>query len=609
MAKAKNKKRVSAENVSHKKKTQGIKKMNPFEVHINKQKMRILGQQQKNDRGLPGISRSKALKKRGHTLLQEYKVQNKSNRFIDKRIGENMGEDERSVARFTAMRRKAHARKSVFNLADDEVLTHRGQTLTEIEKFDDPRSDDEDDAEDTGRLGSDFVGDAHFGGGILSKAGSDGAMSHRDLIDKLITESKKRKAEKQKTREKTLELTEKLDTEWKDLIPIVSSSVKNAKEQEDTSATTAESDDYDKVMQGLRFEARGQPSDRLKTEYELAKEEKEKLEQMEKDRLERMKGTFSWTKQEAASKHRSADDLEDGFAYDPDPEVTLSYNDQGEANIPIVTTEQTEQSEEKDKADFSEEGEEEDEADSEDDDLSDLKDSSESEDNENDSDQSEKEFESNDNKSDQKADKILADLMVRKEMMEKARKELPYTFPLPDSYEELEEILKNQPPSYKSVIIERIIKCNHPSLVESNKEKLSFLFVYLLQYLNDQSSDSSEESIKESFETFKCMLQQLFDLAQLNKEGVFKAMLELVKEKQQECSGSTKSYPGLDVLLFLKLVSCLFPTSDFRHQVVTPCVVFLDQLLCRLILRSKRDIAYGLFLVTLVLEVSTILIT
>lgn len=33
----------------------------------------------------------------------------------------------------------------MYNLAEDEVLTHRGQTLSEIEKFDDPRSDDEED--------------------------------------------------------------------------------------------------------------------------------------------------------------------------------------------------------------------------------------------------------------------------------------------------------------------------------------------------------------------------------------------------------------------------------------------------------------------------------
>lgn len=37
--------------------------LNPFEVHINKQKHQVLGQKLKNDRGLPGVSRAKALKK------------------------------------------------------------------------------------------------------------------------------------------------------------------------------------------------------------------------------------------------------------------------------------------------------------------------------------------------------------------------------------------------------------------------------------------------------------------------------------------------------------------------------------------------------------------
>jgi nucleolar protein 14 len=44
--------------------------------------------------------------------------------------------------------------KSIFNLADDEVLTHHGQTLSEIEKFDDPRSDEEEEeGEERGKLG------------------------------------------------------------------------------------------------------------------------------------------------------------------------------------------------------------------------------------------------------------------------------------------------------------------------------------------------------------------------------------------------------------------------------------------------------------------------
>ena len=41
----------------------GVVQKNPFEVKINKHKYKILGQKPKNDRGLPGVSRSKAIKK------------------------------------------------------------------------------------------------------------------------------------------------------------------------------------------------------------------------------------------------------------------------------------------------------------------------------------------------------------------------------------------------------------------------------------------------------------------------------------------------------------------------------------------------------------------
>ena len=36
---------------------------NPFELRINKQKFSILGRKSKNDKGLPGLSRNKAIKK------------------------------------------------------------------------------------------------------------------------------------------------------------------------------------------------------------------------------------------------------------------------------------------------------------------------------------------------------------------------------------------------------------------------------------------------------------------------------------------------------------------------------------------------------------------
>lgn len=108
-------------------------------------------------------------------------------------------------------------------------------------------------------------------------------------------------------------MTEKLDQEWKDLIPLV-----NKKKKIDDEPAKKETDDYDKMMLALKFEARGIPSDRLKTEDEIAKEEKERLEQLEQDRLARMKGFVNG--KDAAPKHRSADDLDDDFVVASDAE-------------------------------------------------------------------------------------------------------------------------------------------------------------------------------------------------------------------------------------------------------------------------------------------------
>src|SRR4051794_17679463 len=53
---------------------------------------------------------------------------------------------------------------------------------------------------------------------------------------------------------------------------------------------TADEMDYDQYVRALAFEARAKPKDRIKTEEELAKDEKERLEAAERDRLRRMKG-------------------------------------------------------------------------------------------------------------------------------------------------------------------------------------------------------------------------------------------------------------------------------------------------------------------------------
>lgn len=629
MAKLNKKNRISSEKV-HSKDTKNAKKtLNPFEVHINKEKIKVLGRKLKNDRGLPGVSRAKALKKRKHTLLQEYKLQNKSNRFLDRRFGERnpaLTQEDKALARFAAERVKAHKKKSIFNLADDEVLTHRGQVLSEIEKFVDERSDDEDSLEGdkAGKLDSGFVEDAHFGGGILKNTGKEGAKTHKELIEELIAESKKRKAEKQKIKEATIELTEKLDAEWKDLLPLVS---KNPKKSE-AEIEKKKVDDYDKVMRELKFEARGIPSDRLKSEDEIAKEEKEKLETLEKERLDRMKGIV----ENGTTKptHRSADDLDDDFVYDSDPDVTLSYNEKGQSNVMINAEisrpksendgenfgEQSDSEENEDEQSDDEENDQNESSEEEEestDDLSDLKNESESEESEEESEETNEDPESENEEinqeiqtlSDADAIKIKNDLKERKTIMEKARSELPYTFDIPESYEDFQKLFQNQSSIYQGIILERMIKCNHPSLGENNKQKLAMVFVYLLQYLSDISSEiESKNAAHECFKTFASLLPHIYDLAQFSPESTHNSMVEVIKEKQGDYRKRKSVFPGIDVLVYLKLVSCLFTTSDFRHQVVTPCVVFMEQMLNKCKVRSRRDVTYGLFLTTLLLEVS-----
>ena len=199
--------------------------------------------------------------------------------------------------------------KSKFLLGDDEVLTHRGQTLADIEKFDDPRSDSENDDDDI-RLGKSFVSDAHFGGGILKKGdeSAETLQNRESLIDNLIAESKKRKEARQNEKEETDDLTDKLDQDFKDVLDVITS-IKTPKKSE-VPPTKLPDSEYDILVRQLGFERRVTPGDKMKSAEEMAKIEKEKLDKLEEERLKRMKGDLNVSKK---MPHRSADDLDDGY--------------------------------------------------------------------------------------------------------------------------------------------------------------------------------------------------------------------------------------------------------------------------------------------------------
>ncbi|KAJ8683005.1 hypothetical protein QAD02_018797 [Eretmocerus hayati] len=640
------------------------KTISPFEVHVNKDKHKVLGKKLKVDsnHGLPGITRSKAIAKRKSTLLLEYKVKDKDNIFLDRRIGEKnsgMSQEDKAMARFAAERVKAHSKKNIFNLNDEEVLTHRGQSLMDIEKYEDPRSDEDDFSDDdnkTGKLDKKFVEDAHFGGGVLSKPNSE--MSRKDIIDKLIAESKKRKAERQKLREQTIDLTEKLDTEWRDLLPLVTSNKKTDEE----SVGKAKINAYDRAMRELKFEARGVPSDKLKSEEEIASEEKIRLEKLEADRLSRMKG-FS-DESEFQKNHRSADDLDDfkieeitAEPSDDEEDGRKSIlkniqelrkpngaNDQGNVckeicdtsegmvEVDQTTSEQLSANNEDAESDKSSEASEDSE-----DNFSDLK-ASESSDEENEemqanpksvkvdvvgsndnvlkiqTDSGQKKVEdSSSNKAilnvtEDEIEESLRDARAdacskeREAILEKARQELPNTFEAPKSFDDLVKLFKGRNPDHQAVIVERLIKCYHWRLGEKNKGILLSLFSFLLQYLEKSLNTSSPKKLVETFQLFDRLCPHFYDIAHASPFETKTCLHDILKEKHDTYEGTRKIYPELYILILFKLVSILYPTSDFRHPIVTPCLVFMSQILLRCKIKDKRDISKGLFICTLILE-------
>ncbi len=88
---------------------------------------------------------------------------------MDRRIGEadtSLSVQEKMIARFAAERIRKKGKKSLFNIsndddndddgllgaeADDTTLTHFGKDLSQIDTFEDPRSDDEDDDQNAGK--------------------------------------------------------------------------------------------------------------------------------------------------------------------------------------------------------------------------------------------------------------------------------------------------------------------------------------------------------------------------------------------------------------------------------------------------------------------------
>ncbi len=358
--------------------------------------------------------------------------------------------------------------------------------------------------------------------------------SRKEWIESMIAESKKRKMEKQKVLEETESKTIELDQKWKSLHASGGAvAARKSKWDLDDGKENKEVDPYDMLFKQLGVSGSGAAkkvaSDRLKTDEEIAADEKARLEKLEADRLRRMKGDV-------------VEDQQD---------------------------EEDEASEEEEAEDEEEDGEEEDGSDEDESDgHSDLEDS--------DSEDEEKAAET------KKAAKVPSSKPPPKDtskIMAAARQELPYIYGVPEHYDDLSAIVSGRSANNHGVILERMIKCNHPRLGgDSSREKMERLFQFLLQLVHDlavqfdpELKEDDDEDLAFELRAIERLTPHLYTLAEFSPANAARSFISVIREKYDEYVQRPRSCVGIETVR----LKCKYQIARCNHASSITGLAFL----------------------------------
>lgn len=351
----------------------------------------------------------------------------------------------------------------MFNLDDDNdyggmTLTHMGEELSlEHDDFDETNVEGDTDSDNQdgfprkrGRTELTLENEADSNSDSEPKQ----KKSKNEVMKEVIAKSKMYKHERQQAKDEDLDAMEDLDKDIDDLRSLL---YQTEHRSSNTAKMEAENDlDYDAQVREMIFDKRAKPSDRTKTDEELAEDRAEHLRKLEEQRLRRMRGEVSDEEGDrihSRSRAPAADDLSDEFDLEDDAtEFGLS---KGLGNDDEMATN--------------------------DEDEGDADEVSGSEGSEGDSDV----FDFSNDEEQQESKRATKQLFKSKsepmlsKLSSKSSSELPsddsnlaFTYPCPSTYNEFRNIVENHKISDHPVIVDRIIVLHHPSLHQDNKVKL-----------------------------------------------------------------------------------------------------------------------------------------
>ncbi|ETP23084.1 hypothetical protein F441_03718 [Phytophthora nicotianae CJ01A1] len=580
---------------------------NPFDVRGNasKQKHEVIGRRVKGAGRNVAAARAEAERKRHKTLGAEFKARNKSNVFKDKRLGEQdptLSMEDKMMARFQTERKRKLRNASAFALHDSDseqddddalFLTHKGAKITD-DDYDqlnaDGPLDDEDDSEEGKKMDRDIVNQLHFGGGKGDNEEGDGKRkTHKEVMHEVMMKAKLYKAERQKNKSSQEDATDKLDEGFADVRGLLEFRPTRANGKE--LLPKEPMDEFDKLTREFAFEAKAKATERRMSPEEAAAKERDRLAELEKKRVARMNGADDDSDSDDDGKRKKGkknkkktpqlimmpptdDDLTDGYAVD----------------ARFAAEEENEEAE--DEENEEQESEEESEADSE-------VESDDEEESKEEKEEEEEDEEEQDDESDEETEK-----QKRQQDAEEAAAELPFVFECPESPEELAALFKQHArnsPAKRGLILERIVTYYNPRLSVENKNKMKrFFAVMVRQFLIFAARYAGHKQDLDSLATnMYTLAQQMGDTAGI---VVRELLAQLFKRLHKRAS--TSAWPTLPELLLFKVLTSIFPTSDLRHNVVSPMETLLGESLARGTVTSPQEATQALFAASLSLDMT-----
>jgi nucleolar protein 14 len=524
--------------------------------------------------------------------------------ITDRRFGENdptMAPEERMLERFAQEKQRRHE-NSIFDLEGGNEfgeLTHMGQSLflnapAIVDDFDEDLelSDVEDhslDEERPSRKRRRLSDNEGLEDEVIEDVDrSERKKSKQEVMKELIAKSKLHKYERQVVKEDDEELREDIDKELSSIEALLRGMGKKRHAAQGTEISGKNPDravlldgadkvtiekDYEKRLRQLGLDARAKPTERSKTEAQLAEERARLQKEREEKAQRRMQGLSESDDEESIgiSTGGPAEEEENPFGLGLPARQTASQlgaEDEDEFFIDddLVASDSDMEEFESDSLNEGAEEAEVDDGDAE----------------------SFQRFLANE---EAQSPNFLTGANAP---LQKASIGFGQDIKCPQSHEELLETLKGLEASHLPEVIKRIRSIYQPQMNAGNTAKLGNFAVSLI----DHMSYIANASLHPPFSILETVIRHIHSLAKRCAVEVSNGFRRHLNEIHASRSLSLTAGD----LVLLTAIGTIFPPSDHFHQVATPALLTMARYLGLKIAQTLSDLAVGTYLCTLCLQ-------